>query len=62
MVYKPAITFIPKWEDIRDDPKPDLRELFLQKRKRKEAPTLELDSMARCVRVQAPDGRIIYKL
>ena len=35
---------------------------MLRKRKRKEAPTLEPDSTPRCVKVQAPDSKIIYKL
>lgn len=55
-------TFVPEWEDIQDDPKPYLRELLMRKKKRKEAPTSKLDSMPQCVRVQTPDGRIVYKL
>lgn len=62
LVSKLAGTFVPKWDDIQDDPKPNLRELLLQKRKIKEAPTLKLDSTPQCVRVYAIDGRMIYKL
>ena len=61
-VSKPTSTFVPKWEDIQDDLEPDLRELLMQKRKRKEALTSELDDTLRCVRVQTLNGRIIYKL
>ena len=61
-VLKPRGTFVLKWEDIQDDPEPDLRELLARKRKRREASALELDDTPRCVRVQGPDGRIVYKL
>ena len=30
-VSKPYGTFIPKWEDIQDDPEPDLTELLMRK-------------------------------
>ena len=45
MVFKSTGTFIPKWEDIQDDLEPDFRELLLQKKKRKEALTPELESI-----------------
>ena len=61
-VSKPRGTFVPKWEDIQSDPKPDLRELLARKKKRKEAPAAELDNTPRCIRVQGLDGRIVYKL
>ena len=61
-VSKPRGTFVPKWEDIQGDIKPDLRELLAQKKKRKEAPTAESDDTPQCVRVQGPNGRIVYKL
>ena len=35
-ISKPQGTFVPKWEDIQDDPKPNLRELLARKRKRRE--------------------------
>ena len=60
-VFKSTGTFVPKWEDIQDDLELDFRGLLLRKRKRKEALTPELDSMPRCVRIEAPNGRIIYK-
>ena len=50
-VSKPRGTFVPKWEDIQGDPEPDLRELLAQKRKRKEAPAVEVNDMPQCVRV-----------
>ena len=42
-VSKPRGTFVPKWEDIQDDPEPDLRELLARKRKRREASAAESD-------------------
>ena len=62
LVSKPHSTFVPKWEDIQGNPKPDLKELLMRKRKRKEAPTPELDNTPRCVKVQTPNDRIISKL
>ena len=44
LVTKPRGTFVPKWEDVQSDPEPDLRELLARKKKRKEAPTTELDN------------------
>ena len=60
-VSKPRGTFIPKWEDIQDDPEPDLRKLLARKRKRREASVAESDDTPQCVRVRGPDGRIMYK-
>jgi len=51
LVLKPQCTFVPKWEDVQGDPEPDLRELLTRKKKRKEAPTVELDDTPQCVRV-----------
>ena len=62
LVSKPQGTFVPKWEDIQGDPKPDLRELLARKKKRKKAPGTKLDDTPQCVKVQDPDGRIVYKL
>ena len=50
-VSKPRGTFVPRWEDIRSYPEPDLRELLSQKKKRKEAPTAELDNILQWARV-----------
>ena len=36
---------MPRWEDVQDDPEPDLRELLAQKKKRKEAPAAEPDEI-----------------
>ena len=41
VVAKPQGTFVPRWKDVQDDPKPDLRELLGLKKKRKEAPAAE---------------------
>ena len=46
-ISKPQGTFVPKWEDIQDDPKPDLRGLLMRKKKRKEAPTFKLRDCGR---------------
>ena len=59
---KPQGTFVPWWEDIQEDPEPDLRELLMWRKKRKEAPTSKLSGMPRCARIRTPDGRIVYKL
>ena len=59
-ISKPRGTFVPKWEDIQGELKPNLRELLARKRKRKEAPAT--DDMPQCVKVRDPDGRIVYKL
>jgi len=34
-ISKPTGTYVPKWEDIQDDPEPDLSELLLRKKKMK---------------------------
>ena len=52
---------MPRWEDVQDDPEPDLRKLLARKKKRKEAPTTELNEMPQCINVRGLDGRIIYK-
>ena len=61
-VAKPRGTFVPRWEDVQDDPEPDLRELLVRKKKRKEAHAAELDEIPQCIRVRGLDGRIVYKL
>ena len=61
-VFKLQGTFIPRWEDFQDDSEPDLRELLMRKKKRKEVPTSKVNGTPRCVRVQTLDGRIVYKL
>ena len=55
-------TFVPKWEDVRNDPEPNLRELLSQKKKMKEALAAESNDTPQCVRVRGLDGRIVYKL
>ena len=61
-VSRPRGTFVPRCEDVWSDPETDLRELLSQKKKRKEAPAVELDDTPQCVRVRGPNGRIVYKL
>lgn len=61
-VSKPQGTFIPRKEDIQDDLEPDLRELLMRMKKRKEFPTSKSSGSPRCVKVQTPDGKIVYKL
>ena len=55
-------TFVPKWEDIRNDPEPNLRQLLSQEKKMKEALAAESNDRPQCVRVRGLDGRIVYKL
>ena len=62
LVSKPQGTFVPKWEDIQDNPKPDLMELLMRKIKRKEVSTSKLNNNPRCVRVRTPNNNIVYKL
>ena len=50
-VIKPQGIFVPRWKDIQDDLEPDLRELLMRRKKRKEAPTLELSDVPRCIKV-----------
>jgi len=50
-VTKPQGIFVPRWKDIQDDPEPNLRELLMWRKKRKEAPTLELSDVPGCIKV-----------
>uniref|UniRef100_A0A2N9G8A8 RNase H type-1 domain-containing protein n=1 Tax=Fagus sylvatica TaxID=28930 RepID=A0A2N9G8A8_FAGSY len=52
-IVRPCGTPLPAWEDIKDDPEIDLRELLERKKKRKER-EVEHGSPPQCVRVQAP--------
>ena len=61
-VSKPSGTFVPRWEDVENDPEPDLRELLNRKRKRKEVLTTESNSLSCCIRVKTLDSKIMYKL
>ena len=61
-VSKPQGSFILKWENIQSDLESDLRELLARKKKRKEASAVESVNTPQCVRVQGPDGKIVYKL
>ena len=60
-IIKPFGTPLPDWEDIKDDPDVDLQELLERKKKRKEC-MVEDRNAPRCIRVQMPDGRIVYHL
>ena len=51
VVAKPQGTFMPRWKDVQDDLEPDLRELLARKKKRKEAPAVELDEVPECIRI-----------
>ena len=53
---KLSSTFMPRWEDIENGLELDLRGLLERKRKRKEAPTVESNSLLRCVKIKMPDG------
>ena len=48
---KPRGTFIPRWKDVQGDPDPNLRELLMRKKKRKEAFAAELDDTPQCIKV-----------
>uniref|UniRef100_A0A2N9H877 Integrase catalytic domain-containing protein n=1 Tax=Fagus sylvatica TaxID=28930 RepID=A0A2N9H877_FAGSY len=56
-IIKPSGTPLPDWEDIKNDPDVDLREVLERKKKRKER-MAEDENAPRCIRVQMPDGRI----
>jgi hypothetical protein len=58
---KPVGIPLPKWEDIKDAPEANLRDLLEQKRKRREEASTSRDQ-PQCVRVRLPDGRTIYCL
>ena len=52
LVSKPQGTFVPRWEDVQDDPELDLKGLLIQGKKRKEVSTLESVNAPQCVKVQ----------
>ena len=58
---KPVGISLPKWEEIRDAPEVDLRNLLELKRKRREEASTS-KSQPQCVLVRLPDGRIVYHL
>uniref|UniRef100_A0A2N9H996 Reverse transcriptase domain-containing protein n=1 Tax=Fagus sylvatica TaxID=28930 RepID=A0A2N9H996_FAGSY len=60
-LFKPIGTPLPKWEDIRDDPEVDLRELLEPKKKRKEEVSTSRNQ-PQCVRVKLPDEADSSKL
>jgi hypothetical protein len=55
-------TLLPAWEDIRDHPEADLRNILELKRKRKEAIREAHDQCPKCIRVQLPNGKMVYHL
>ena len=61
LIVRPCGTPLPAWEDIKDDPEVDLWELLERKKKRKER-EVEAGSPPQCVRVQLPNGCIVYRL
>jgi hypothetical protein len=58
---KPIGIPLPKWEEIKDAPEADLRDLLERKKKRK-AEASSSKSQPQCERVRLPDGRTIYRL
>jgi hypothetical protein len=60
-LLKPFGIPLSKWEEIKDAPEADLRDLLEQKRKRR-AKVSTSKSQPQCVRVHLPDGRTIYHL
>jgi hypothetical protein len=58
---KPIGIPLPKWEEIKDAPEADLRDLLERKKKRK-AEASASKSQPQCERVRLPDGRTIYRL
>ena len=58
---KPIGIPLPKWEEIKDTPEADLRDLLERKKKRKAVASTS-ESQPQCVRVRLPDGRIVYRL
>ena len=58
---KPVGIPLPKWEEIKDAPEADLRDLLELKRKRREEASTD-KSQPQCVRVRLPNGRTIYRL
>ena len=58
---KPFGIPLSKWEEIKDAPEADLRDLLEQKRKRR-AKVSTSKSQPQCVRVRLPDGCTIYRL
>ena len=58
---KPIRIPLPKWEEIKDAPEADLRDL-LERKKRRKAEASTSMSQPQCARVRLPDGRTIYHL
>ena len=58
---KPIGIPLPKWEEIKDAPEADLRDL-LERKKRRKAEASTSKSQPQCVHVRLPDGRTIYRL
>jgi hypothetical protein len=50
------------WEDIRDHPEADLKNILELKRKWKEAIREAQDQCPKCIRVQLPNGKMVYCL
>ena len=58
---KPIGIPLPKWEEIKDTPEADLRDLLERKKKRKAVASTS-ESQPQCIRVRLPDGRVVYRL
>ena len=50
------------WEDIRDHPEVDLRNILNLKKKWKEVVREAQDQCPKCIRVQMPNGKMVYRL
>jgi hypothetical protein len=55
-------TPLPAWEDIKDHPEVDLKNILELKRKRKEAVREAQDQRLKCIRAQLPNGKMVYRL
>ena len=55
-------TPLSSWEDIRDHPEVDFRNILELKRKRKEAVSEAQDQRPKCITVQLPNRKMVYRL
>jgi hypothetical protein len=55
-------TPLPAWEDIRDHPKADLRNILELKKKRKETIRETQDQRPKCIRIQLLNEKMVYRL
>lgn len=48
---------MPRWEDVKNDPKPNLKELLRRKRKRNEVPTIKSNNLLHYIKVKTPNNK-----